>query len=291
MVDPAITTTDSAGAATTEPFAQTAAPTNDLNRDDAQSASTTAAPASLELDEDFIKRLDSVDPMTLPLNVRQRLEAPFKAIETQKTQTLAEDRKKFEAERSAIFELARKALTERPAATGPTAEDVKRKELQDLAAAGDSQALQQLVQMEAERQIQPVRTQVALQAAAQSARAANPYVVQHWGEIIQTMQQDPVIAKLATMDNYAAADRVMIALGLEHQVRDLVPKYEAAQGEIKALQAKLQAYEKERVTSLPSSTARAGTTSGRPAAGSPLSTMEAARIAWKEMGYPESEFR
>jgi hypothetical protein len=132
---------------------------------------------------------------------------------------------------------------------------------------------------------------VALQAAAQTARANSPYVVQHWNEIIQTMQQDPVIAKLATMDNYAAADRVMIALGLEHQVRDLVPKYEAAQGEIKALQAKLQAYEKERVTSLPSSTARAGTTSGRPAAGSPLSTMEAARIAWKEMGYPESEFR
>ena len=36
-------------------------------------------------------------------------------------------------------------------------------------------------------------------------------------------------------NNYAAADRVMIALGLEHQVRDLVPKYEAAVKEVEGL--------------------------------------------------------
>ena len=128
-----------------------------------------------------------------------------------------------------MFELARRAIADRPSApTGPTAEDIKRKELLDLATAGDGAAMQQLIQMEAQRQIQPIQTQVALQNAAQTARAANPYVVQHWNEIIQTMQKDPVIAQLATANNYAAADRVMIALGLEHQVRDLVPKYEAA---------------------------------------------------------------
>ena len=55
------------------------------------------------------------------------------------------------------------------------------------------------------------------------------------------MQTDPVIAQMATANNYAAADRVMIALGLEHQVRDLVPKYEAAMKEIEGLRRSFDA--------------------------------------------------
>jgi len=279
MVDQAVMNTDSTDAAAIP--GGTAAPASDPSS--VAAPETTTPEPAFQMDEDTLKKYESSQAF-------QDKYVP-KAVFTQKTQALAEDRKRMESERTAIFELARKAISERQAPVGPTAEDVKRKELMDLAAAGDQNALSQVIQMEAERQTQPIRTQVALQTAAQTARANNPYVVQHWNEIIQTMQQDPVIAQMATMNNYAAADKVMIALGLEHQVRDLVPKYEAAQGEIKALQAKLQAYEKERAASLPSSTARAGTTSGRPAAGSPTTAMDAARQAWKEMGLPESEFR
>lgn len=284
MADQEVTNMDSAAAATT-PMEGTEAPASGLSRDgDPGTASPqAAAPADLQLDEELIKKYEST----------QAFQEKFvpKSVFTQKTQALAEDRKRFETEKAAILELARKAIAEKTLPAGPSAEEVKRKELQDLAAAGDSQALQQLIRMEAEALVQPVKTQVALQTAAQAARSANPYVVQHWNEIIQTMQQDPVIAKMATMDNYAAADRVMIALGLEHQVKDLSTKYEVAQKEVETLKAKLQTYERERAASLPSSTARAGTTSGRPAAGQARNIEDAALAAWKEMGLPESEFR
>lgn len=274
--------------ATTTPQG-TAAPANDLAQ--ATDDGKGSQPAPQGFDEDFLKRLDTLDPANLPQTFAEKF-VP-KAEFTRKTQALAEDRKKFEAEKNAVFELARKAIADRPIApTGPTAEDIKRKELLDLATAGDGAAMQQLIQMEAQRQIQPIQTQVALQNAAQTARAANPYVVQHWNEIIQTMQQDPVIAQLATANNYAAADRVMIALGLEHQVRDLVPKYEAAVKEVEGLKLRLQTYERERTAGLPESTTRAGTTAGRPVAGEPKTLDEVdLRSAWIEAGGSPDTFR
>lgn len=287
MPDQTVTETDSTVAAAT-PVTGTEAPANDLSATGAAGTEAEAPPQGF--DEDFLKKLESLDPASLPQSFAEKY-VP-KSEFTKKTQALAEDRKRFEAEKAAMFELARRAIQDRPQApTGPTAEDIKRKELQDLAAAGDSQALQQLVQMEAERQVSPIRTQVALQTAAQAARAANPYVVSHWGEIIQTIQNDPVIAQLATANNYAAADRVMIALGLEHQVKDLVPKLETATKEVETLKAKLAAYERERTAGLPSSTSRAGTTAGRPAAEEPTNIDDIARLAWLQSGGTPDTFR
>lgn len=282
-----VTATDSQEAATTPQGTEASA--NDLAQ--AQDDGQGQQPTPQGFDEDFLKKLDALDPASLPQSFAEKF-VP-KAEFTRKTQALSEEKKKFEAEKAAMFELARRAIADRPVApTGPTAEDVKRKELLELATAGDGAAMQQLIQMEAQRQIQPIQTQVALQNAAQAARAANPYVVQHWGEIIQTIQNDPVIAQLATANNYAAADRVMIALGLEHQVRDLVPKYEAATKEIEGLKARLLTYEKERTAGLPSSTTRAGTTAGRPAAGEPRTLEEVDLMAaWKEAGGTADTFR
>jgi hypothetical protein len=283
MSDQVVTNADSTAAAGTEAPAPAEAPANDPSSETTSQATTSQEQAPFQLDEDVIKKYESTQAF-------QEKYVP-KAVFTQKTQALAEDRKRMEAERAAIFELARKALSEKQAPGGPTAEETRLKELRDLAAAGDPQALEALAEAKAEAKIQPIRTQVALQSAAQSARAASPYVVEHWNEIIQTMQNDPVIAQMATMNNYAAADKVMIALGLEHQVKDLVPKYQQAQEKIKALEAKLQQYEKERVAGLPSSTARAGTTSGRPAAGDAKSVHEAGLKAWIEMGFPPESYR
>lgn len=287
MSEQAVTETDSQVAATTPQG--TEAPANDLSQGAEPANGAAAAPEGF--DEDLRKRLESIDLATLPVEFRQKLEQPFKAEFTQKTQAFAEERKKFEAERAAIFELARKAIADKQAPAGPTADDVKRQKLTELAAQGDPEAQNQLTQMEVERQLQPIRTQVALQTAAQTARAANPYVVEHWGEIIQTIQNDPVIAQLATANNYAAADRVMIALGLEHQARDLTSKLDLAGKENAALKAKLETYEKARVASLPSSTTRAGTTTGAPSAGDVRSIEEAASRAWAAVGGRPDDFR
>jgi len=265
-------------------------PANDPSESTPAGTGTVAAPEGL--DEEFLKRLESVDPATLPVSFRQKLETPFKAEFTQKTQALAEERRRLEIENAARIEVMRQRMAEKP--TGPTPEDVKRQKLKELSDMGDEDAKNQLLQMEVERQIQPIRTQVVLQNAAQTARTApgvGQYVTQHWPEIIQTMQNDPVIAQLATANNYAAADRVMIALGLEHQVRDLMPKLEAASKEVETLKAKLSAYERERVVGLPSSTTRAGTTSGSPSAGDPKNIYDAGLRAWLESGGRAEDYR
>lgn len=285
MADEAVTEPTPEQVATTAIAAATAP-------DESAPATTEAAtqPKPPTFDEDFLKKLESLDPANLPQSLADKV-VP-KAEFTRKTQALAEERKRFESERANHFDLMRKVIQERTnVPTGPSAEEVKLKELQELAAAGDGNAVTQLAEMLAERKVAPIRTQVILQNAAQNARAANPAVVEHWNDIIETMQKDPVIAQMATINNYAGAEKVMIALGLEHQVRDMAPKLDALSKENAALKERLANYERERVTSLPASTAKAGTTAGRPTAGEPTTIEEIALRSWLEAGGTQDSFR
>lgn len=281
---------DPAQAATTE-ATQTAVVTDDPSTETVATPETQTTPQGF--DEDFVKRLESIDPTTLPQSFQEKF-VP-KSEFTKKTQALADERRQLESDRQKMFETYQKILDQRTAASGPTAEETKLKELSELAASGDSGAQMQLADILAERKIAPIRTQITLQNAAQAARSnqlAGDSVTEHWGEIIQTMQNDPVIAGLATANNYAAADRVMVALGLEHKVRALIPQMEAAKKENEALKAKLATYERERTAGLPSSTTRAGTTAGRPAAQSePTEIADIALKAWLESGGTPESYR
>jgi hypothetical protein len=289
MADLNVTEMDPAGGAMTE-TTQTAAATDDLS-------ATTPAPESQTapqgFDEDFLKKLDALDPTSLPQSFAEKF-VP-KSEFTKKTQALAEDRKRFETERSAMFEMARKVIEQRSAGpAGPSPEDTRLQELSELAATGDPKAQMQMADLLAERKIAPIRTQITLQNAAQNARSnplAGDAVTEHWNDIVQTMQNDPVIAGLATANNFAAADRVMVALGLEHKVRTMLPQMETYRKENEALKAKLATYEKERTAGLPSSTTRAGTTAGRPAPSEPTDINDIALKAWLESGGTQNDFR
>lgn len=284
-----VAATDSAQATAT-PQQGTEAPTNDLAQttDDGKGQQ----PAPQGFDEDFLKRLDTLDPANLPQSFAEKF-VP-KAEFTRKTQALAEDRKKFDTERAAQFELMRRVIADRPASpTGPTAEDIKRKELLDLASNGDGQAMQDVIRMEAERLIQPVRTQQALQTAYQAAANASPYVAKNWNEIYQTITTNPRIGNLIAANGMEGAAEVMIALGQERELMEVRPAYAAAVEKVKALEAKVQGYERERAAGLPSSTTRAGTTAGRPATGdtAPIDEVEAGRRAWLEVGGSPDTYR
>jgi hypothetical protein len=289
MADLNVTEMDPAGGATTG-TTQTAAATDDLS-------ATTPAPESQTapqgFDEDFLKKLDALDPTSLPQSFAEKF-VP-KSEFTKKTQALAEDRKRFETERAAVFEMARKVIEQRSAGpAGPSPEDTRLQELSELAATGDPKAQMQMADLLAERKIAPIRTQITLQNAAQNARSnplAGDAVTEHWNDIVQTMQNDPVIAGLATANNFAAADRVMVALGLEHKVRTMLPQMETYKKENEALKAKLATYERERTAGLPSSTTRAGTTTGRPAPSEPTDINDIALKAWLESGGTQNDFR
>lgn len=282
------TGTDSAAAGTTPP--ETPAPANDQTQTSAPETGQQTSPPGF--DEEFLKRLDAVDPTTLPPNYRQKLEAPFKSDYTRKTQELAEERKKFDVERQTTFDAVRKIIEARGAVpAGPTPMETRIKELRDLAAAGDAEALEQLTEIKAQQIVQPMQTQFALRTAAETAMNANPYVKTNWNQIISTIEGDPVLKEIATASNYKYADRVMIALGLELQARDLAGKLELTQKEMEAARQKIAALEKERTASLPSTTSRAGTTTGAPASERRPGVLGAAEKAWVDLGYKLEDFR
>jgi hypothetical protein len=290
MPDPE-TGTDSTTGATTPPG--TAATPNDQTSTSA--GETGAQPTPPGFSEDFLKGLDEldpskVDPATLPKNFNERF-VP-KAEFTKKTQALAEERKRFEADRTTTFDAVRKIMEARAAQpSGPTPEEERNKELLELAAAGDGKALQELVRMEATRLVQPVQTQMALRTAAETAINANPYVKANWNQIISTIENDATLKEICTAQNYKYADKVMIALGLEIQARDLAGKFDASQKDLEAARAKITTLEKERTASLPSTTSRAGTSTGAPAPGRPTDFMDIAKEVYIKQGGREEDWR
>lgn len=287
MADQVVTEMDSQVAATTPPRG-TDAPANDLSK--GTDTGTGQQPTPQGFDEDFLKKLDLLDPASLPQSFAEKY-VP-KAEFTKKTQALAEEKKKFETEKATMFELARRAIQDRPASpAGPTAEDVKRQELQQLAVNGDPVALQQLIDMAAEAKVNPIRTETALRNAYEEATRSNAFVAPHWNEILQVMQTNPDIAAMATSNGMRGAAKVMIALGQERELMDLRPKYEASGKEIEALKLRLAGYERERAAGLPSSTTRAGTTTGSPAAGDAANIEEAGLKAWLAVGGRAEDYR
>lgn len=253
----------------------------------------TGATSAATLDEAAQKVLDDLlqrDPATLPQSFLDKY-VP-KPEFTRGRQEFAEERKAFEAERAAHYELMRRLAAERPP-QGPSPQEQAKKQLEELAQAGDFEAQRKLVEMEAEEKIAPYRAQMALQNAQASAMSnplAKEGLEKHWNEIVQTLQTDPVLGRMASIDNFAHADKVMMALGLEARVKDLVPQRDSLAKENAGLKAKIAAMEKERVAGLPSSTTKAGTTSGRPAPGKVETREEKLLRIWRETGHREEDF-
>jgi len=279
-----VTTKDSAaGAATPQ---GTDAPQNDQSGAATGATGQKAAPEGFS--EEFLKTLDTADPASLPQNYRQRVEAPFKADYTRKTQELAEERKRFEVEKQTLYDAYRK-FSEKP--QGPSPLEQRINELKELAVAGDGNALQELVRLEARQMVEPMQTQNNLRNACETARGYSPYVRDGWDDILNTIKNDPKLGRLWSMENHAFADTIMIGLGLEREVMDLRPKLAAAGEALKAAQAKIAALEKERVTGLPASTSKAGTTTGAPAPASLTDLTEIARQNWIASGGRPEDFR
>lgn len=236
---------------------------------------------------EFVKGLglDPADPA-------KSFEAKFvpKDVFTRKTQDIAEDRRKLEAERSAIFEVLRNGMNRQQAPSGPTPEQVRMQELRELAVAGDSKALDDLVKLQAQQEVAPIREEVARRNALDQARSY-PEVQGNWDAINEAIGRVPILSELANRDNYKYAPYVMLALGYEAELKKAVPTVQAQAKEIADLKAKLASLEKDRVVGLPPTTSRAGSTTGRPAAGERQTFMEDALDAFLAAGGRPEDFK
>lgn len=268
--------------ATGEPAKPAAASSQDVNLDeliDSLPAKEPAkAPARAELDEDFRKKLESLDPRDLPDAVRSKLEAPFLSLRTKQTTEWDQERQRY----LAMIE----KLSNRPDVGGEPAADAK-EELRDKIANGDLGALEQFVDQRFTAKYGSKIQELDLQNAGRVAASLYPESAQMEGEIAATLKENPGIAyvlhQVLPRDQKLAG--TLIA-GIAKNIR-----YDALEQKFKALEssrkddikAAIEAY-KQRVAGLPSSGLKAGTgQSGAPAPGN-LTLRQAMEAAWQEHG-------
>lgn len=246
--------------ATEETDGGTAAPetVTDTSQEDAallaslDEGKTEAAPS---VDADFVKRLESMDPTTLPEAVRRKIEAPFLSDYTKKTQAIAEDKQKVESERQALLNVIDR-LTARPGQPDPTAE--QKKELLERLQSGDQTVLESLMEMKIQEKMGPQMEFITQDAAIRTAGSLEPSLPQYEKNVAEILTQDPDLRYLCKVDNHRFAPKILagIARSFDRDAwKDKATKLEASIPEIK--KAAVEEW-KAKVRGLPTSTSQAG---------------------------------
>lgn len=235
-------------------------------------------------DAEFLKRLESLDPAGLPEPLRRRLELPFNQEFTRQRQAQAE----IQNRTMAVLD----RLTERLAAQGTQPTESQRKALSDRIAQGDLSAVDSLMDHIVQERVRPIESAQALRDAVESAQSLHPYVKAKEQEIAGLINGDPVLKAMATAENFKFAPQVLAGLALQIENAELKAKLGETPKQIEAAKkAAIEAFKKESM-GVPTSTTRAGTTSGR--AGGPTeatTVMSAAQKAWVQMGNSPDTFR
>ena len=221
---------------------------------------TTAAPVSLE--PDLIEKLKGIDPSMLPPELQERFDKKFHAAFTQKTQTLAEERRAFEQQRNEWFnrteKLLEKALSGEQRGTPQQQTEIDA--LREKVRAGDIDAIDSYVEKLAQSKIAPVQNQVALREAYESAEMNEPLVKQHAETIGAMFKANPDLVGLLKTENYRYAPQVFTAMAHSAELQRLQQHVAGEQGRLsEAVTKALNAY-KAKVSGLPSTTTLAAST-------------------------------
>ncbi len=221
-----------------------------------------APAATATLDPDLIEKLKGLDPAALPPELQERFDKKFHAAFTQKTQTLADERRAFEQQRNEWFNRMEK-LMERSLSGQPKAQPQANTEIEALRErirSGDVEAIDTYVEKMAQAKIAPVQNQVALREAYESAEMNEPLVKQHAEAIGAMFKANPELVGLLGVENYRYAPQVFTAMAHSAELQRLQQHVSGeAQRVTEAVTKALAAY-KEKVSGLPTTTTLAGTT-------------------------------
>jgi len=203
---------------------------------------------------EVMKALEGLDPAKLPQGLRDKLEHPFKADYTRKTQTLADERKKLE---SLTERIVQGLAAARPTQAVTEQEKANIKQLIDEGRMDEALAV---VRSEVRAEVAPAISAVAQRNALDMAAKLEPNLPKYEQQVSQVLQANPELAKLAVVNNYEFAPRVLqgvVAVIERDQLRAELAKEKAGRAEF-AKQAVLEY--RRRVEGLPTTTSRAGTT-------------------------------
>jgi hypothetical protein len=235
-----------------------------------------ADPAEAE----FLKRLEGLDPSTLPQHLKDKLELPFLQNYTRKYQQLSEQQQH-------VLDRVTGSMSQRGIEPTPD----QRSRLLEEVKAGNFDVLDKFVDEVVAAKVGPQLQQQALAGAISEAERLHPFVKERQAEISQILASDPMLYQLATANNFAAAPRVLqaIAIGLENVgLKQQIEKLSSPDFVKSKQREAVEAYRRQ-VQGLPATTTRAGSS---PTGGTPkeFPTMrDAAKAALAEMGQPIPE--
>lgn len=245
----------------------------------------TPTPAT---DDPFLKQLEALDPTALPESVRRKLEYPFLADYTRKTQTLAEEKTRLAEEKSRIVEAFASRLSE----MNHRGEPDEKALLMEKVKNGDMEAIVPLLELTAQEKIRPYATEQAMRTAVEKAEQMHPFVKERQAEIAQMISSSPELRQMAQANNYAFAPFVMAGLALQLETNDLQNKLKLSEKQIAEREAKAVEAYKAKVAGVPATTTRSGSTPSAVAGTKAAeSVREAAMAAWKELGYNPDDFK
>lgn len=235
-------------------------------------------------DAEFLKRLESLDPAGLPEPLRRKLELPFNQEFTRQRQAQAEVQNRT----MAVLD----KLTERLASQGTQPTESQRKLLSERIAQGDLSAVDALMENIVQERVRPIESAQALRDAVETAQTLHPYVKAKEQEIAQIINGDPTLKAMATANNFKFAPQVLAGLALQIENAELKAKLGETPKQIEAAKkAAIEAFKKESM-GVPTTTTRAGTTSGKASGPAEATTvMSAAQKAWIQMGNSLDTFR
>lgn len=232
----------------------------------AQAAATTDA------DAEFTKKLESLDPGALPESVRRKLEAPFLSQYGKKTSELDNERQRL----LGVIE----RLATKPGEQPPTVD--QKKQLLEEIANGNTDAIEGLVERLVAERTGPQMDYINMTRSIEEAAHLMPDLGKYQEDVGKAIVSDPVLARMAAMENRQYASRVLAGLAYQRGYMDLKAQVETLQKSIEA--AKKQAVEdyKNQLRGLPTSTSMAGRTPTGFTAPKPMTLEEAAEAAWRE---------
>jgi len=250
-----------------------------FERESEQPATPAATPG---LSDEVMKALQGLDPDKLPSEIRQKLEKPFHADYTRKTQALAEERRRYEDLMAKFAENAAR----RPDGQ-PQAPDVAQK-INEAVERGDFQTAFE-IQRQAQaamvnEAISPVAAEVARRNAVEAARQLEPLVQTYEGEVAALVEANPELRALANAANFRFAPYVFQGAALAVHAKKLQAKLDSAATDREAYAKKVLAEYKQRVNGLPATTSRAGSTQTGTGKSTELTMRQAMESAAEETG-------
>jgi anti-sigma28 factor (negative regulator of flagellin synthesis) len=225
--------------------------------------------------------LDKIPLDKLPANIRDRM--LMHKDYTQKTQALAEERRKLQEESLTKENAILTSTIQRLQAQGVEATPDLVEQIKQKIAEGDTSAVADLVQAEIQRGLDPVKNHLALTEAIGYAERSIPHFKEYSKEVEEVLRSRPDLQAAARASGYAMAPRILEGITYFVHAQKIEAAYKALEASIPTkIKEALRAHQ-DRLKKSPSTTSRAGGIQATPGkGGEPIDARESMERAWKE---------